>query len=151
MSMKLTLLAAAAGTLAALAVLPATAQDTAPIKERQALMKENGKAAKAAGQMLKGETAFDAATAAQIFASMHATAAKFGTLFPENSKTGGDTEAAPAIWQKPAEFQAAVAKFEADTKAASETKVADLDAFKQAFGKVAQNCKSCHESFRVDK
>ncbi|BDA85994.1 cytochrome c-556 [Aureimonas sp. SA4125] len=141
------LVAASAG---ALAVLPAGAQNLDVIKQRQEAMKNIGGAAKAAGQMLKGEVAFDAAKAAAVFTVMASNAKEFGTHFPEDSKTGGKTEAAPAIWTKPEEFKAELAKFEGDIAAAAATKPESLDAFKPAFASVAQNCKGCHEEFRVD-
>ncbi|MEN3792872.1 cytochrome c [Fulvimarina sp. MAC3] len=138
----------AAGMLTAAS---AVAQNAAPIEERQKLMKENGDSAKAAGAMLKGEAPFEVAKAQQIFTEMHEVAMKFGDYFPEDSQTGNDTEAAPAIWEKPEEFQAALTKFEDDTSAAMNANVDSLDGFKQQFGMVAQNCKSCHEEFRIDK
>jgi cytochrome c556 len=129
----------------------AVAQPADPIATRKALMKQNGKDIGAAMKMIKGEEPFDAAKAQAIFASMNGVAMKFGNYFPPTSKTGGETEAAPAIWEKPAEFKAAVAKFQTDTKAAMAAKPATLDAFKASFGPVAGNCKSCHESFRIKK
>lgn len=129
----------------------AFAQPADPIATRQALMKQNGKDIGAAMKMIKGEEPFDAAKAQAIFASMNGVAMKFGAHFPPSSKTGGDTEAAPAIWEKPAEFKAANVKFQNDTKAAMAAKPATLDAFKASFGPVAGNCKSCHESFRIKK
>jgi cytochrome c556 len=129
----------------------AFAQPADPIATRQALMKQNGKDIGAAMKMIKGEEPYDAAKAVAIFTSMNGVAMKFGSHFPPSSKTGGDTEASPAIWEKPAEFKAAVAKFQADTKAAMAAKPATLDAFKASFGPVAGNCKSCHESFRIKK
>ncbi len=139
------LLLAATMTIAAAA--PALAAD--PIAARQAIMKQNGKDTKALVGFLKGETPYDAAAVTALFTSMNAGAKAFGTNFPPTSKTGGKTEAAPAIWEKPAEFKAAVAKFQADTGAAAAAKPASLDAMKPLFGQVTANCKSCHESFRV--
>ena len=146
----LTLAALGALTLAPL-VLPAAAQNVAVIKERQAAMKAVGKSAKTAGEMLKGAVPFDAATAAGLFATMNDSAQKFDGLFPEDSKTGEKTEAAPAIWEKPDEFKAKLAKFDGDITAAIAAKPADLDAFKAAFQAVGANCKGCHQEFRVDK
>jgi cytochrome c556 len=139
------LLLAAAMTFAAAA--PALAAD--PIAARQAIMKQNGKDTKALVGYLKGETPYDAAAVAALFTEMAAGAKAFGTHFPLTSKTGGKTEAAPAIWDKPAEFKAAVVKFQTDTAAAAAAKPASLDAMKPLFGQVTANCKSCHESFRV--
>ena len=132
-------------------VAPVVAQPADPIAARQALMKANGKDTGAAAKMLKGEVPFDAAEAQKIFADMNNVAMKFGNYFPAGSETGGKTEAAPSIWAKPAEFKAALAKFQNDTKTAAATKPANMDAFKASFGTVTANCKSCHESFRVKK
>jgi cytochrome c556 len=149
--MKIKVLAALGALALTPLVLPAAAQNTAVIKERQEAMKAVGKSAKTAGQMLKGEVPFDPATAAELFATMHASAEKFGGLFPEDSKTGEKTEAAPAIWEKPEDFKAKLAKFDGDISAAIAAKPADLDAFKAAFQAVGANCKGCHQEFRVDK
>ena len=54
-------------------------------------------------------------------------------LFPENSKTGGETAALPAIWDNMADFKGKFTKFGADAKAA-QSSVKDLDSFKAAFG-----------------
>ena len=146
MSMKFVV----AALLAAAVAVPAFAQAD-PIAARQALMKANGKDTKAGAAMLKGEVPFDAATAQAIFARMHDVATKFGNYFPKGSETGGDTEAAPAIWAKPAEFKAALAKFEKDTAAAMAAKPATQAEFGAQFGTVTGNCKSCHEAFRIKK
>lgn len=145
------LLALVVVTATAALALPAYAQNAEPIKQRQELMKGNGKAAKLSGQMIKGEAEFDPTKAAEAFQAFHTTAEKMDTLFPEDSKTGEETEAAPAIWEKPEEFQAAVAKFEKDSATAIAADPQDIDAFKQSFAMVAENCKGCHEDFRIKK
>ncbi|RIY01923.1 cytochrome c [Aureimonas flava] len=141
-----------AGLLAVAALLapllPATAQNTDVIAERQQLMKNNARAARSANALIKGDEPFEAAKATEILQTLNADAKTFGTLFPEDSKTGGKTEAAPAIWEKPAEFEAANAKFVADTQAALDAAPADVEAFKTAFASVASNCQSCHQQFR---
>ncbi|MEF2550506.1 cytochrome c [Aurantimonas sp. A2-1-M11] len=141
----------AATAISVAALLPAHAQNVEPIETRQDLMEENGDSAKAGGAILKGEAPFETAKATAIFSEMHDVAMKFGDYFPEDSKTGNDTEAAPAIWEKPDEFQAALVKFQEDTKAAMDAAPQDIEAFKQTFGMVTQNCKGCHEDFRIDK
>jgi cytochrome c556 len=140
----------AAALLTASFALPAIAQ-TDPIAARQALMKSNGKDTKAGAAMLKGEVPFDAAAGQAIFAHMNDVANKFGNYFPKGSETGGDTEAAPAIWAKPADFKAALVKFQTDTAAAMAAKPATQAEFGKQFGAVTANCKSCHEAFRIKK
>src|SRR5499427_22689 len=134
-------LAAAAVALAVTAV----AAQSDPIAARKALMKKNGDEAKAAAAMVKGEAPFDAARAHTIFATFADSAAKAPALFPDNSKTGGDTAALPAIWENKADFTARLAKFASDSKAAmGATK--DLDRFKAQFTEVQKNCGGCHQT-----
>jgi cytochrome c556 len=128
----------------------ATAQPADPVKARHQIMEQMGKDAKAGGAILKGETPFDAAKAAAIFTSMSNGAANFGKYFPAGSDKG-KTEASPAIWAKPADWQAALTKFQKDTAAAAAAKPQNVADFGKQFGAVTANCKSCHESFRVKK
>ena len=71
-------------------------------------------------------------------------------LFPDNSKTGGDTAALPAIWANMADFKGRFEKFGAEAKAAQST-VKDLDSFKAAFAGLTKNCGGCHETYRAKK
>jgi cytochrome c556 len=120
------------------------------IKERQQTMKGVGGATKEPGAMLKGEAPFDLDKVQKSLATYQAAAKKMPGLFPENSKTGGDTTAAPKIWTDMDGFKAAFAKFEADaTKASAEIK--DAATFKANFPTVLKNCGSCHESYRIQK
>jgi len=138
-----------AAILATAIILPAAAT-AGPIEERQAIMKGNGRDTKLGGDMLKGATPFDATTANKILANYAAAAKAFPKHFPAGSNTG-DTEAAPAIWSKPAEWNAATAKFQKDTAAAMAMKPTNAADFGKAFGMVTANCKSCHEGFRIKK
>ena len=119
-----------------------------PIEARKALMKANSAQARVGAAMAKGEAPFDLAKAKAIFATYEQAAAKFGDLFPANSKTGGETTAAPKIWDDMAGFKAKLVKFGADAKAAG-TAVKDLDSFKAQFGEVAKNCGGCHRDYRI--
>lgn len=119
-----------------------------PIAERKEIMKGVGAAAKSGAGLAKG--GYDNAKAQAIFATYVAAAAKMPTLFPDNSKTGGETTASPKIWEDMNGFKAGWAKFEADAKAA-QASVKDLDSFKVAFGGLGKNCGGCHETYRVSK
>lgn len=118
-----------------------------PIAARQAIMKGNSAQARVAREIMDGKRPFDLAEAKKIFASFEDAAAKFPALFPDNSKTGGDTKVLPVIWEKKSEFNAAIAKFGADAKAVNE-KVKDLDSFKAGMSEVGRNCGSCHNAWR---
>ena len=134
----------------ALGVSVAIAQQD-PIAARKALMKENGEQAKIGAAMMKGEAPFELATAQKIFATFEDAAAKMPSLFPDNSKSGGDTAADPKIWESMDDVKARFVKFGADAKEA-ESKVTDLDSFKAAFGNIGKNdCGACHQTYRVKK
>jgi cytochrome c556 len=134
----------------ALGVSVAIAQQD-PIAARKALMKENGEQAKIGAAMMKGEAPFELATAQKIFATFEDAAAKMPSLFPDNSKSGGDTAADLKIWESMDDVKARFAKFGADAKEA-ESKVTDLDSFKAAFGNIGKNdCGACHQTYRVKK
>ncbi|WP_164157123.1 c-type cytochrome [Sandarakinorhabdus rubra] len=139
-----------AAALASAVILPATIATAGPIEDRQAIMKGNGRDTKLGGDMLKGATPFDAATAQKILANYAAAAKAFPAHFPAGSNKG-ETEAAPAIWSMPVDWKAATDKFQKDTTAAVAMKPATLADFGKAFGMVTANCKSCHESFRIKK
>jgi len=119
------------------------------ISDRKAAMKNVGMAMGAAVKMLKGQMDYDPVVASLAFATMNNAAIGLTGLFPEGSETGGKTTASPKIWSDMGGFSSAVAKFQSDTAEAVAAKPADLDAFKAVFGKVAGNCKSCHEGYRV--
>jgi cytochrome c556 len=134
----------------ALGVGAAIAQQD-PIAARKALMKANGDQAKIGVAMIKGEAPFDIEKVHKIFATLEDAAAKMPSLFPDNSKEGGETAADPKIWANMDDFKARFAKFGADAKDAN-AKVTDLDSFKAAFGNIGKNdCGSCHEQYRVKK
>jgi cytochrome c556 len=133
----------------AFGVTAVTAQSD-PIAARQALMKTNGKQAKLGSDMIRGKVPFDLDNARAIFSSFIDAANKMPNLFPENSKTGGDTSASPEIWQHLDDVKARFAKFATDSKAAQDA-TNDLDSFRVGFRNVAQNCDGCHEHYRVKK
>jgi cytochrome c556 len=133
----------------AIGISAAVAQQD-PIKERQAAMKGIGAQAGQGAKFMKGEEPFNLAKAQAIFATYAANADKAATLFPDNSKTGGDTAALPAIWTNNADFKAKLAKFSADAKDAG-SKVKDEASFKAAFPEVMKNCGGCHETYRAKK
>ena len=121
-----------------------------PIAARKALMKANGQSAGVLAKMVKGEAPFDADAAKKAFATFEDAAAKMPNLFPDNSKTGGETAAAPKIWEDTADFKARFVKLGNDAKAASAS-VKDVDSLKAAFSVMANNCNGCHEVYRLKK
>ena len=141
--MKRLVLAAAFATLGITAVVA----QSDPIAARKAIMKENGNQSRIAREMIEGKQPFNLAAAKKVLATFAETHDKTKNLWPDNSKTGGDTASLPAIWENKADFEAKLVKFSADAKAA-EGKVTDLDSFKAQLREIGQHCGGCHNAYR---
>ncbi|MDQ0472572.1 c-type cytochrome [Labrys wisconsinensis] len=134
---------------AVLVAFGATVAFAGPIEDRQAIMKGVAAATKTATGIAKGETPFDAAKAKEIAAVYENAAAKMPTLFPDDSKTGNDTTAAPKIWEDKAGFAAEFAKLGTDAKALAAT--TDTASFAAAFKTLTGECGTCHGTYRIKK
>ena len=130
--------------------ITAVAAQSDPIAARRTHMKEVGAQTKTGAGMAKGEIPYDQGKAQGIFAAYVKAATDLPNLFPETSKTGGDTAALPAIWANMSDFKSKADKFAADAKQA-QTQVKDLDTFKTSFTGVTKNCGGCHETYRAKK
>jgi cytochrome c556 len=151
MSRKTFLLCASAAFLAVCgASLGVRADALSSIEARIKLMKVDGEAARLGLDMIKGTVPFDLAKAKGIFATFVDAAQKEPALFPDDSKTGDGTTAAPKIWEDKAAFNAAYEKFGKESAAAIQS-TTDLNSFKTAFGTVTQSCGGCHQLYRVKK
>jgi cytochrome c556 len=137
----------AAGLLLALGTSLAVA---GPIEDRQKLMKGIAAATKVGAGLAKGDVPYDPAKAKEVFQTYSTNIETFPTLFPEDSKTGGDTTASPKIWEDMAGFKEHAAKFDADAKAALAS-TGDQASFAKAFGEVTKNCNACHGAYRIKK
>jgi cytochrome c556 len=122
----------------------AYAQNLDVIKQRRDVMKTIAKSSGANFKMMKGETPFDLATVQAGLKVFQSEAPKFKTLFPDDAKTGGNTQATAKIWEKRADFDAAVDAFVTNAKAAS-TAITDEATFKTEYPKVAAGCGGCHK------
>jgi cytochrome c556 len=140
------------GFAAALAlILPAGAADTpASVKYRQAVMTAQGGHMSALNALLRGEVDHKDHVRGHV-EGIGATAEMVRDLFPAGSDKG-ETEALPAIWEKPAEFSKAVDALQAAAaNLASAGRSGDMDAVRAAFGETGKACKGCHDNFRKKK
>ena len=128
----------------------AYAQNLNVIKERKEGFKAMAAAAKEPGAMVKGEAKFELPKVQVALKAYQTHGAKLKTQFPADSKTGGDTEALPAIWEKMADFTGRFDKLSADAKAAEGT-IKDEASFKTEWPKVMANCGGCHKEYRKPK
>lgn len=121
------------------------------IKDRQDKMKIVGKSMGIVGKMAKGQSDFDGAAALAAFVAMKDAADDYETLFPAGSETGGETEAAPAIFTDRAGFEAKVTNFKASLVKVTASAPASVEALGALVGEVGQNCGACHKAYRVKK
>lgn len=121
------------------------------IAQRKELMKGVGGAAKTSNEMIKGEKPYDAKAAETAASTIAKNWLAFVKLFPDNSKTGGETTAAAKIWEDPKGFEQRGAKMAKDADAAAASAANGAEAFKASFGEVTKNCKGCHDAYRVPK
>lgn len=126
------------------------AQNTDVIAQRQGIYKGFGEATKPIGPMLKGDAPFDLATVQKALNTYVAGAQKLPALFPDDSKTGHDTEALPAIWTNKDDFNGRLTKLGADSQAAL-TSITDKASFTTTMPKVLGNCGGCHKEYRAKK
>ncbi|HVZ52178.1 MAG TPA: cytochrome c [Pseudolabrys sp.] len=122
-----------------------------PIKARMALMKGNNDNARLVIGMIRGQAPFDAAKVDAAFAQWAETAQKLPGLFPDNSKTGEKTRAAPKIWEAKADFDAKAAAFGKVVAENRDKAKASLDGLKAAIGPVGKACDNCHEDYRLSR
>ncbi len=122
------------------------AQD--PIAQRRDVMKGVGAATRTGTQMAKGDIPFDLAKAKEVLSTYAKAAANFHEYFPTDSKTGGQTTAAPAIWENQADFRARFDAWGKDIQAASAS-TTDLATFRESFGTVTKACGACHNTYRI--
>ncbi|HRK24813.1 MAG TPA: cytochrome c [Beijerinckiaceae bacterium] len=120
------------------------------IAQRKDAMKGVGDATKPIGAMLKGEMKFELAAAQNALKVYQMVSKDYDKMFPDNSKTGGETTAAPKIWEDRAGFKKLLDKLNADAGAAAGA-IKDEASFKTEMGKVLGNCKACHDDYRVKK
>lgn len=132
--------------LLALGVTAAIAQSDV-VKQRQDLMKQMGAQTRPIGGMLRGQEPFDLAKVQAGLKVFAENSHKVASLFPENSKNVGDTEALPSVWENKVKFEAHLTKFHQDAQTAL-VSIKDEASFKAEMPKVLQNCGACHNDFR---
>lgn len=137
------------GVALGLVIAAGAAAQTDVIAQRRELMKANGAAARLSTQMVRGEVPFDPAKAREVFAGIVERMERFPGLFPDESRTGGDTKAAPRIWEDMPGFRTAVAKIVKDAGQAAPS-TTDLASFQANFQQVGANCNACHQTYRIN-
>ena len=143
---------------------PAPAAATAPaaaapsparvaIENRKAVYTLIGNNFRLIGGVLKGSTPYDAAAVQKSIARVVFLSGLVDDAFPDVSNVGEpETKAKPDIWAKRAEFDKKLKDFQTHLVAlqiVNDTDKNASEAFKTAAAAVGQDCKSCHDDFRV--
>ena len=115
------------------------------VKARVAVMQTIAQNTKTLGEMAKGTTAFDAASAEAAVAAIESAAKEIPAKF-EPQATDPVSEAKPEIWTNWADF---TAKAEALATAASAVDTSSLDGVKAGVGAMGGACKDCHTDYRM--
>jgi len=117
------------------------------IKERQSIFSKNYKTAKRINSLASNGSLDEAKI---LMIEMSDNYKRLLDLFPENSKTGFETEALPSIWENKDEFNLLMTK--ASSNMIELTSAIDgADDVKATLGKYMwSSCKSCHSKFRVE-
>lgn len=143
--MRFALLVAAAVAVGSAAAL---AQNVETIKTRKDAFKAMAESNKAVSAIVKGEKPFEMAPVQAALKTFQEQANKLKGLFPDDSKTGGDTGALPEIWLKKAEFVGLFDKLASDAKAA-EASIKDEATLKADWPKLlGDNCGGCHKVYK---
>ena len=117
------------------------------IKERQSIFSKNYKTAKRVNSLASNGSLDEAKI---LMIEMSENYKRLIDLFPENSKTGFETEALPSIWENKDEFNLLM------TKASSNmieliSAIDGTEDMKATLGKYMwSSCKSCHSKFRAE-
>jgi len=124
------------------------------IEERKSVFKLIGANFRPLGNILKGTAQYDATVVDKaISRTAFLTSFLDETAFTEASNLGDpETKAKADIWTKRAEFDKRLKDFQTHVqklKATNDTDKDATEAFKTALNTVAQDCKSCHDDFRV--
>ncbi len=122
-----------------------------PVTVREDLMKKNNDHAKAVVQMMRGQAPFDAVAVDAAFKQWADTAQKLPSLFPDNSKTGGDNRASPKIWVNKKDFDEKAAAFAKAVAENHDKAKSSLDGLKAAIPVVGKACDDCHKEYRLSK
>lgn len=116
---------------------------------RMESMSTIGDAMKVLGQMVKGQTAFDAGAARAAARTIAEASAQVPALF-ETAETDPKSESLPAIWDNWADF---AAKSEDLTRVATalSTSIAGPGDLPAAMGQLGGACKACHQPYRAKR
>jgi cytochrome c556 len=157
------LFASTVGLVLAGVIASASAQNAAPpappsaskqaVENRKAAFTLIGNYFRYFGAVAKGNAPYDEAEATKRAARIAFLAGIVEDAFPEGSNPGEpDSKAKADVWTNRAEFDKKLKAFQADAQALVDVNGKEknaTDAFKASVAALAQDCKGCHETYKV--
>jgi len=145
------------GTPPAVAPAPAPTPGPSParqaIEARKAVFTLIGSNFRPLGNVVKGATPYDAADAQKRIARLAFLAELLNDAFPDVSNTGEpDTKTKAEAWTNRADFDKKLKEFQAHLATLGQVNATEkgaTEAFKVAFTAVGQDCKGCHDTYKV--
>lgn len=126
-----------------------------PVEDREALMKERGKAVGVLSAIAKSQQPFDAAVVMAQLEALKANADKtdIDVLWAADAKgnTPDTAESSPKIWEDMAGFKAEEEAYKAAIVAAIAAPPTDAAGVSAAMAGIGKGCGSCHEGYRLAK
>jgi len=123
------------------------------IESRKAIYTLIGNYFRPFGAIVKGAAAYDEAEVAKRAARIVFLSGLVGENFPEGSNVGEPESKAKAdVWSNRADFDKKLKDFQAHAEAFVEINAKEkgaTDAWKAAVASLAQDCKGCHETYKV--
>jgi cytochrome c556 len=117
------------------------------VKERQSIFSKNYKTAKRINSLASNGSLDEAKI---LMIEMSDNYKRLLDLFPENSKTGFETDALPSIWENKDEFNLLMTKASSNMIELTSAIDGTVDV-KATLGKYMwSSCKSCHSKFRAE-
>ena len=119
------------------------------VKKRQNAMQQVREAIKVLFPMAKGKTDYDDFVVISMLDQMLNAAKPYASYFPVEQESVAHSEAAETIWTDRSGFNQSINKFIDDIEFALNAEPENLDDFKPMFAKIANNCQSCHQVYRM--
>jgi cytochrome c556 len=121
------------------------------VDKTQLAMKSNLKSALTLLDMVKGKGPYNQAAVTAALLELEDVGKRFPALFPDSIKglkPKGDYYASDKVWTDRKGFESHAASF-AKVVGEAKGKIKDLDTLKATFPSVNDECKGCHETYRI--
>jgi cytochrome c556 len=128
--------------------VPLFAQDTDLLK-RQAAMKVVKEQVGLLAPMALGKSNFDSFLAEAALSELLLAVEPFNQYFSQLPDNSSKTEASPDIWTNKKDFELLNTLFIADIQNAIDRESTTAKELKEEFFLITNNCKSCHQKYRI--